>query len=106
MRTLFDNLSGLQGHDPVRLTHGGKSVRNDDRRKPFRQLDETVEERRLRPDVQARRRLVEDQYVGACFHGIEGPGEGQTLPLSSGKIYAIAVIRTERRVESLRQVFQ
>src|SRR5581483_8934332 len=101
VRPFLDDAAVLEDDDPVGAPDRREPVRDEDRRQSFRQLEEAVEEHRLRPYVEARGRLVEDEDAGAALHGHQGPGDRDPLPLPAGELRSVAVLARERRLEAV-----
>jgi hypothetical protein len=93
----------VEHRDPVRPAHGREPVRDHHRGEPRCQFEEPVVERRLRPDVQLRRRLVEHQHPGPPSRRVQRPGQGDPLPLAAGQVGAADVAGGADRVPAGRQ---
>ena len=97
MRAPLDNPSLGDDEDLIRLAHGRKSVRDDDRRSPDKGGLEGQLHRHLRLRVEVGRRLVEHHDIG-CLEQQAGDGEPLLLP-SREPVTAV----TDEGVEALRQ---
>ncbi len=89
--------------NPLGAADGGEPVRDDHRSQAGGEVQEPVVERRLGPDVQLGRRLVEDQDPRSFRGRVERAGQGDPLPLAAGQVRAVAVPRRADGVPPARQ---
>ncbi len=65
--------------------------------------EELVEQLGLGRDIEARRGLVEDEHAGPGLGGIQGPCEGDSLPLPAREVGAVGERSRQHRVPPGRQ---
>src|SRR5215210_8311694 len=78
VRPLLDDAAVLEDDDEVGAADGGEAVRDDERRAPAKEPSERELDAPLGPDVDARRRLVENEESRIREQGARA---GDELPL-------------------------
>ena len=97
---LLDDPPAGQDDDVVGVAHAREAVRDQERGRAPRHVDELVEEGGLGPNVQGRRGLVEDEDGGAALQSEQRPRDGESLPLAAGQLRAVFVLARQRRIEA------
>jgi hypothetical protein len=103
VRAVLHDVAVLEDDDAVRTPDGREPMRDEDRRQAARQLEETVEERRLGADVEIGGGLVEHEHAGAALDREQRPGDRDPLPLPARELGALGVLAREGRVQALWQ---
>src|SRR6516162_8840508 len=85
--------------DAIRVTYGGKSMRDEDGGRVPRRCQQTVENLRLSTHVELRRGLVEQHHGGAQPHGRQCPRKRDPLPLSAGQVCTAGISTRKHGVE-------
>src|SRR3954464_14003806 len=91
VRAELDDASLLEDADAIGLPHGGKAMRDQDRRRVPRRGEDALEDLRLAADVELRRRFVEQHDAGAALHRAQRACQRDPLPLTAGEIRAAVV---------------
>src|SRR5690606_20767019 len=84
----FDHAAVLDDADAVGVAHGRESVRDEDGRRVAGGGQDAVENLRLTPHVQLRRRLVEEHDASTETYRRERTRERDPLPLPTRKVGA------------------
>src|SRR5215472_9616899 len=92
VRAEFNCAAMLQHADAIGVANCGKAMRDKDRSAAPRGREQAIEDFRFTAHVELCGRLVQQNHARAEPNGRQRAGEGDTLPLTAGKVGA-AVIR-------------
>src|SRR5438034_389254 len=93
--TVLDDPSAFDDHDAVGPAHRGEPVGDDDGGCAPGELEETLVHFGLAPHVEGGRWFVEDKHARSRPDGEQGAGQGETLPLTTGELRAVAELSAQ-----------
>jgi hypothetical protein len=100
VRAKLDDLTVLEHADAVGVAHRGKPMRDQDGRALATGSQDAIEDLRLAPNVELRRRFIQQHDAGALLYRAQGARQGDTLPLPARKVGAALVTACQHRVET------